>query len=139
MHEYPKRDVPYAEDMGRRARAFTVSGYLIGPNYLGPRDRLIAALEAEGAGVLVHPTMGEMSVVCDRFSVSETRQRGGFCVFEMVFVEAGAAAGNAVAVATGNVVRAAADHLDTVSGVSMARETAPRSPAAQASYPPGGL
>ena len=28
-HEFPKRDVPYAEDMGRRAREFTVRGYII--------------------------------------------------------------------------------------------------------------
>ena len=28
-HEFPKRDVPYAEDMGRRARELTVRGYII--------------------------------------------------------------------------------------------------------------
>ena len=28
-HEYPKKDVPYAEDMGRRAREFTIRGYII--------------------------------------------------------------------------------------------------------------
>src|SRR5262245_43356359 len=63
LHEYPKRDTPYAEDMGRRAKRIGVTGYLIGPNYLTPKARLNAALQEEGPGTLVHPTMGELAVV----------------------------------------------------------------------------
>src|SRR5580765_1191304 len=29
VHEFPKKDLPYAEDMGRRAYEFTVRGYCI--------------------------------------------------------------------------------------------------------------
>lgn len=29
IHEYPKRDLPYSEDMGRRAIQYTVRGYVI--------------------------------------------------------------------------------------------------------------
>ena len=29
QHEFPKRDAPYAEDMGRRAREITIRGYCI--------------------------------------------------------------------------------------------------------------
>lgn len=89
LHEYPKRDDPYAEDMGRLARKFQVTGYLIGATYLRLRDNLIYALEIEGPGTLTLPTFGQMNVQCPTYSVTEVRERGGYCVFEMLFVEAG--------------------------------------------------
>lgn len=55
LHQYPKRDDPYAEDLGRSARRFVVQGYLIGPEYLVLRDILIAALEEAGPGTLKLP------------------------------------------------------------------------------------
>ena len=30
VHEYPMRDLPYADDLGRRAREFQVNGYVVG-------------------------------------------------------------------------------------------------------------
>jgi prophage DNA circulation protein len=95
LHEYPKRDDPYAEDMGRRTIAFDVTGYIIqgdmllGRDYRQARNALVLALEKEGPGTLIHPTMDELQVACDRYSITETRDRGGFCTFEMHFVEAG--------------------------------------------------
>lgn len=89
VHEYPKRDDPYTEDMGRRARRFQISAYVIGSFYVLERDALVAALELEGAGTLIHPTMGAMQVVCDGYSVSESREEGGMARFEIQFVEAG--------------------------------------------------
>src|SRR4051812_26581932 len=55
LHEYPKRNVPYAEDMGKAANKFVVQGYLIGPNYLNDKDALIDALEKDGPGMLRLP------------------------------------------------------------------------------------
>ena len=75
--------------MGRRAVRHTVEGYCIGPNYLNQRDALIKALEQDGAGKLVHPLLPQMQVMCDQYSVLESRERGGFCMFSMVFIEAG--------------------------------------------------
>jgi hypothetical protein len=83
VHEYPKRDVPYAEDMGRRATQYSVRGYVVsygrdvglGPNsltimpaggvaqglfmrdYRIARDMLQARLDEPGAGVLQLPYM----------------------------------------------------------------------------------
>jgi len=111
-HEYPKRDDPYAEDMGRKQRKFHIQAYLIGPNYLGPRDRLIVVCEQEGAGLLVHPTLGQLMVVCDTYSVSETREKGGYCTFEMTFSEAGVAPSVNGYDATQGAVQAAAQAND---------------------------
>lgn len=90
LHEFPKKEKPYAEDMGRRARHFTVVGYLIGPDYQAERDALIEALETEGSGTLVHPTYADVDSVNNlHYSVTERRERGGYAEVEMVFVEAG--------------------------------------------------
>jgi len=100
LHEFPKKDLPYAEDMGRKAIEFTVHGYCIAfprdttiplyqRDYRIPRDLLIAELEKEGAGILQMPELPAMSVVCPRYRVTHQEKLGGYCEFDMVFVEAG--------------------------------------------------
>jgi prophage DNA circulation protein len=98
-HEYPKRNTPYAEDMGRAARRFQFTGYLVyrpsnpNYNYVDQRRRLYNALEADDAGRLEHPVFcpNGMDVICDRFTMSESRERGGYTQFDMSFFEAGKA------------------------------------------------
>jgi prophage DNA circulation protein len=97
VHEYPKRNDPYSEDMGRQARRFQIQGYLIyNPsnrlyNYTSQRKSLYSALENDDAGRLVHPVIapGGIQVMCERYTMVENRTRGGFTEFEMQFVEAG--------------------------------------------------
>lgn len=92
LHQYPKRNVPYAEDMGRTANAFQVQGYLIGPYYLIMKDRLIDALEQNGPGTLVLPMqyrLSDVEVMVNSYSINESRERGGICLCEMSFVEYG--------------------------------------------------
>jgi hypothetical protein len=92
MHEYPKRNVPYAEDMGRKATRIVVQGYLIGPNYWEDKNVLITALERDGPGLLRLPLpylMADVRVMVASYSVTENRERGGFCTVEMEFSEYG--------------------------------------------------
>lgn len=92
LHEYPKRDKPYAEDMGRIARRYQMTGYLIAPNYNVAKDILIAQLEnSEGAELVdpYRPRDTPLMCICENYRVIETRERGGFCTFEMRFVEIG--------------------------------------------------
>ena len=51
QHEYPLRDDAYVEDLGRRGRAFSIDGYVIGPEYFTQRDALLKALEQSGLAV----------------------------------------------------------------------------------------
>jgi prophage DNA circulation protein len=129
LHEYPKRDLPYDEDMGRRAVRFTISAYVIGPNYLTARDRLETCLDAEGPGVFVHPSKGQMSVVCDRYSSTEVREKGGYCSFEITFLEAGLPGNSVLGIATQQVVINAAAAAALAAGVAAntATSTAPPS------------
>lgn len=90
LHEFPKRDTPYAEDMGRKAKRFTVQAYVIGPDYEDQRDALIAQFEKEGSGRLVLPTsFDDKTVVVENYSITENRQRGGYAEMSITFVEAG--------------------------------------------------
>ncbi len=86
-HEYPLRDEPYAEDMGRRARSFPVEGYVIGEEYIAARDALIDALEQEGPGELVHPYHGTRRVICTAVRVRESKDEGGIARFGIDFEE----------------------------------------------------
>jgi len=88
-HQYPGRDVPYAEDMGRTQRTWTFTGYLIGDDYPARRNALVAACEAAGPGELVHPTIGTTQAVCRSVTHSEARDRGRYVVVQFEFAEAG--------------------------------------------------
>jgi prophage DNA circulation protein len=92
LHQYPKRNLPYAEDMGRTAFAITVQGYLIGPNYLDDMDILIGCLEDDGPGLLSLPlpyNLQDVMVMVQGYSVTTSREKGGYCAVEMAFVEYG--------------------------------------------------
>lgn len=127
VHEYPKRNDPYSEDMGRQARRFQVSGYLIyrpsNPlyEYTSQRKSLFNALEEDDAGTFVHPVFapGGMLCMCERYSMTESRERGGYTQFEMMFVETGKA-GNSFAISIdtkGNVMIGADNAENTALGL----------------------
>jgi prophage DNA circulation protein len=94
LHQYPKRNVPYAEDMGRTANAYSVQGYLIALDgtYLDLKNQLIDALEQDGPGMLRLPLpyqMSDVQVMVQSYSITESREKGGMCAVEMTFVEYG--------------------------------------------------
>jgi hypothetical protein len=114
VHEFPKRNIPYAEDMGRRVYEFTVRGYCIcypsdedpelmdgsllyQKDYRIARDLLAKELVSGEPGRLYLPTFSnfnagtEMIVMCPRYRLSEEEKLGGFCTFDMTFVELGSA------------------------------------------------
>ncbi len=90
LHEYPLRDKPFSEDLGRKSRQINLEAIVIGDNYMGARDALISALEQPGLGRLVHPYFGEMQVsVADYGHVRESTKEGGMARITLAFVESG--------------------------------------------------
>jgi len=89
VHEYPQRDLPYTEDLGRKAREFSLEAFVIGTDYMTARDRLVNAIETVGAGELVHPYRGRSQVVVTSCRVSESTADGGMAKFSLSFTEAG--------------------------------------------------
>lgn len=86
-HEFPDRDDPVLEDLGRRAREFTIEGHVLGDSYMAQRDRLLAALNAPGPGELIHPYRGKIRVSVLRSRVRESTSEEGLARFTMTFVE----------------------------------------------------
>jgi prophage DNA circulation protein len=90
MHEYPMRDLPSTEDMGRNARSFSIEGFVVGDDYMQRRDRIISACEdSDEPGQLVHPYLGTMLVRCEALRVSEHMRGGRMVRLQFQFVEAG--------------------------------------------------
>lgn len=96
LHQYPGRDVPWAEDMGRDARRFRLRGFIVKDDSIffgGPiaiqRALLLAALEKEGPGVLTHPSIGILNVSVARFSLGQDLGAGRMSSVDVEFVESG--------------------------------------------------
>lgn len=109
LHEYPLRDEPYAEDLGRKAREFSMDCYVVGADYMADRDAMLAALDEYGPGVLVHPYLGTQTVAVQSYRLRETTREGGMAVFSITFVEAGRAVEPGNATDTAGDVGAASD------------------------------
>lgn len=111
LHDFPFRDLPYVEDMGRKAREIRVVGFVIGADYMAARDALIEAAEQPGPGKLVHPQYGELTVsISDGgFTVDHSNAEGGCARISFTCVESGEARFPSSQVATQEVVSSRAD------------------------------
>lgn len=117
VHSYPGRDDPYVEDMGRKAREFTIEAFVLGDNYIAWRDKLETACEQAGPGELVHPTRGRMQVALQDCRPSESIDAGGLASYSLTFIEAGSNRFPTVRTDTPLLVSGAADTaISAVSG-----------------------
>lgn len=87
IHQYPKRDTAYGEDLGKKAREFTLTAFVLGDNYMADRDAFEAAIEAPGSGELVHPWRGRMTVSVTRCNVNESIDAEGKASWTVTFTE----------------------------------------------------
>jgi len=90
-HVFPHRDQPFIEDMGEALRYYGGTAYVHGDNADGLANALKAALSSYGAGMLVVPYFGPVSVHCETFKRSTHRDQMGYVAFELKFVRTGAA------------------------------------------------
>lgn len=90
VHEYPGRDIPYTEDLGRAAGRYDVDGFVLGDDYMAQRDRLADACAKAGPGSLVHPYLGQIDVQCLTWAIEEDVRDGRMARFRLVFAQAGA-------------------------------------------------
>jgi prophage DNA circulation protein len=95
VHEFPQRDLPYVEDLGRKVRKFKIDAWVCadrtnGFDPSGERDALIEAIEAGDVGTLVHPDFGSIQGHIINVGVKQTTtEKGGYVNFQMEFVESG--------------------------------------------------
>ena len=84
VHEYPQRDKPYVEDLGKATRQITIEAFVVGDDYIARGTALLAEIEKPGSGTLIHPWLGEMTVTVT--SVSELKFDTGLGAAYLTFV-----------------------------------------------------
>jgi prophage DNA circulation protein len=87
LHEFPQRDQPFVEDLGRRTRHYKFTGFVAGDDCLAQRDRLLTALDKPGPGELVHPWFGRLTVTAGECEVSHARNELGLVRFNLEFID----------------------------------------------------
>lgn len=87
--EFPQRDTPYTQDLGRTARRYRMRFFIAEPDLAAKKARLIAALETEGAGLLNHPTEGPLTVRVESYDITESTSTLDMVEFSASFVEDG--------------------------------------------------
>jgi len=89
INKYPFRDIPFTEDLGRNEKKWSISGYIVGPDYMQDRDALIDAVENGGTGSLIHPYYGTVNAIAGEWRFKESQTEGGYVSFSIGFVEPG--------------------------------------------------
>jgi prophage DNA circulation protein len=132
VHRYPYRDDVWIEPMGKLARSFEITGFLIenslvygGGPVIGQRDRLIAACETAGPQTLVHPTFGSIqNVSCLDSECSESVGHGRVIMVRFRFMRGGARIYPNVTTSTQSAVASAASGVTGSSLLNFARTAA---------------
>ncbi len=88
-HEFPARDKPFLESLGKKANRFTIEAFLIGDDYLEQRDNLQNACLQSGPGTLVHPFYGDLTVHCESIRTRNDRSEMRMVRISMSFIEVG--------------------------------------------------
>lgn len=113
VFEYPQRDKPFVEDLGKSAREITVTAVFAGADYISGMQKLLDAMEQEGSGVLIHPMLGSMKVTPkESTKVTYSTKDCGYSFATLTFVESGDYVYPTSAVDTAAKVAAAASGLN---------------------------
>jgi len=89
QHEYPNREKPFTEDLGRVGKSYEIEGYVLGDDYFEAKTRLLEVFEKKGPGELIHPYYGSIIVQVGSLNISESTLEGAIAFFSVTFYEAG--------------------------------------------------
>lgn len=90
-HEYPERDIPESEDLGRKGRTYQIEGFIVGEDFDIQRNRLIEVIESSGRRELIHPAYGTLEVRIKPSTFTHSKREGRMVRFTLECVEAGEA------------------------------------------------
>ncbi|MGO3713566.1 DNA circularization protein [Alcaligenes aquatilis] len=114
VHEYPQRDTPLVEALGKRTKEVRVTAFVAGDDCLSQRDALLEVIEQPGSGELILPWTGSITATCIDCNYSHDRRTQGMVQFELVFVEGEAEPSYPVAGAdAASTLNSAADAVQT--------------------------
>ncbi len=92
VHEFPLKDVPYIEDLGREANKIQVRAYVVSDRADREERALRAACESGGAKRLSLP-METLAAHCQSCQREFTKDRLGLVAFSLTFIREGTSSG----------------------------------------------
>lgn len=115
LHAYSKAETHGTEDMGRKARTFHVTAYIVGDDADAQAQAFVERCSTPGAGLLVLPVTPGVEVRCVGCSTNNRKSEMGKVALDLKFLEKGAAAGGPPVIAIAD--RLAQGALDGLAGV----------------------
>lgn len=85
LHEFPQRDEPYFEQLGKQSQVHRLVCWIIGDDCFERRDKFMEAIQTPGPGELVHPWLGRMQVKAGEGELTHDFNAGGMAAFEVTF------------------------------------------------------
>lgn len=110
-HEYPQRDYPFVEDLGKATDTFTLECFVNGSDYINQSKRLMSEFKKAGTGSLVHPWLGAMDVQVIDVSEISWDLNLGQASFNVTFLEPGKIENPSAGSSWGDKLRGFADDL----------------------------
>jgi prophage DNA circulation protein len=140
LHEYPYRDTPWIEDLGRATRRINLTGFLVsdslvygGGDVLDQLNTMIGAAEMEGSGTLIHPTLGRLTVSCETMATNAHWDQARYYELTFSFIDSGVRAFPSAVVQTQYQTGAAAATMDAAASSDFATAMTPLSSTGEAS------
>lgn len=85
LHEFPQRDEPYFEQLGKQSQVHRLVIWIIGDDCFERRDKFLEAIQTPGAGELVHPWLGRMQAKAGEAEMTHDYQQGGMVSLLVTF------------------------------------------------------
>lgn len=112
VHQFPHRDTPYVEDMGRDANKVQVTAYVANASAESDAHTLKSECEARGPKTLRLP-LDTLLVHCEKCSRDFSKDRLGFIAFSLSFVRDGSGAAPTPIAYLARLVFASAQEIQT--------------------------
>lgn len=85
LHEFPQRDEPYFEQLGKQSQVHRLTVWIIGDDCFERRDKFLDAIQKPGSGELVHPWLGRLQVKAGEAEMTHDFQQGGMVSLLVTF------------------------------------------------------
>lgn len=86
VHEFPRRDDPFIEDLGSSARTFELVAYLASDFADSDASGLSETFDSAESGLLVLPARGPVQAFCKTFKRDDKLDKLGYIAFQASFV-----------------------------------------------------
>lgn len=105
LTEFPLRDEPDIERLGKKTTEKSFDCFVVGLDYMEKRDALLAELDKQETQTLVHPYIGTLKVEIQSYTYDESTDEGGMARFSITWLPATSQKRPEIAIDTRHVTR----------------------------------